>query len=290
MESAVKVSSDRPDLYTQLGTSYIRAGNEEKALVAYRKALELDPEPLWFNNIAYALAEADKQLPLALQYAERAVREEEEASSKVELSDLKDKDLGYTSSLAEDWDTLGWVYFRLGNQDKAEKYLSSAWTVSQYPVIGDHLGQVYEQQHKKDQAVRMYRLSLAASGRPDAMKDTQARLDRLGGTTKTLRFDPNGGADLSKLRTIVLPRISSETSSAEFFLLFGAGSKVAEVKFVSGSEKLKSADKALSSAPFEMPLPDDAPTHLLRRGVLSCSSITGCVFVLYTPDMVRSVN
>ena len=52
-------------------------------------------------------------------------------------------------------------------------------------------------------------------------------------------------------------RIIPDTASAEFFLLFGPGSRVEELKFASGSEKLKAADKVLSSATFEIRFPDD---------------------------------
>ena len=130
LESAIKLDPNRADLYVQLGTTYVRAENEEKALAAYKKALEMEPQPVWFNNAGYELADANKQLPLALQYAEKAVREEEQASSKVKLSDLKNEDLGYTPSLAAYWDTLGWVYFRIGNLQQAEKYLNAAWALS----------------------------------------------------------------------------------------------------------------------------------------------------------------
>jgi hypothetical protein len=36
--------------------------------------------------------------------------------------------------------------------------------------------------------------------------------------------------------------------------------------------------------------PDHAQTRLLRRGMVVCSSITGCELVLLTPDSVKSVN
>jgi tetratricopeptide (TPR) repeat protein len=288
LESAIKLDPNRADLYVQLGTTYVRAENEEKALAAYKKALEMEPQPVWFNNAGYELADANKQLPLALQYAEKAVREEEQASSKVKLSDLKNEDLGYTHSLAAYWDTLGWVYFRIGNLQQAEKYLNAAWALSLGATEGDHLGKVYEQEHKKEQAVRIYHLALASSRAPDRMKETQARLEHLDAGTKTGGFD--GAEELSKLRTFKLPSITPETASAEFFLLLGQGSKVEDVRFVSGSEKLKSAGNVLSSIEFKMPFPDDGPTRLVRRGILSCSSITGCSFVLYTPNLVRSVN
>jgi tetratricopeptide (TPR) repeat protein len=290
VESAIKLSPDHARLYSQLGAIYMHGGKQDKAWVAFNRAVELDSSPLMLSNVSYEMADANENLPLSLEYAQKAVRAEEEATAQIKLEELTEKDLGSVSSLAAYWDTLGWVYFRLGNLDKAEKYLNSAWTISQNALNGDHLGQVYEQQHKKDQAVRMYRLALIASPKLGTMKDTETRLERLGGSVKLGRLGNSGREELGKLRTVTLSRITSEPASGEFFLLFGAGSKVQEVKFVSGSEKLKSADKALSAAAYDMPLPDDSPTRLVRRGALSCSSISGCVFVFYTPDLVRSVN
>jgi len=289
LESAIKLGPDRASLYAQLGTDYIRADNEDKAMVAYKKALELDPTPSMFNDVGYTLADADKQLPLSFDYAQKAVKGEEEASAKVTLTDLKNDDLRYTPSLAAYWDTLGWVYFRMAKYEQAAKYLSAAWQVSQDPTVGDHLGQAYEQLHRNQDAIHMYRLAVAASHSLDEMNEVAARLGHLGGTTKS-GFGPNGVEELSQLRTIKLEGLKSDTGSAEFFVLLGPGSNVEDVKFISGSEKLKSADKHLRAAAFNVLFPDDGPTKLLRRGILSCSSITGCTFVLYTPDMVRSVN
>ena len=289
-ESAIKLTSDRTYLYRLLGTAYLREGDEEKALTAYKKALELDASPLMFNDIGYELADANKQLPLALQYAEKAVHEEEEASAKLKMSDLKNEDLQSTSFLAAAWDTLGWVYFRLAAYDKAESYLQAAWVLSQGPVEGDHLGQVYELEHKKEQAIHMYQLALAASRRPEQMKETEQRLEHLGGTTNPGGVRAAGAEELSKMRTVHVEPVTSEPANAEFLIIFGSGSKTEEVKFVSGSEKLRGADKALSAAAFHLPLPDDGPTKLLRRGILSCSPTSGCTFVLYPPDLVRSVN
>jgi len=290
IEAAVKLAPDRAGLRFQLGLAYMQADNEQNSVGAFRKAIELDSSAVMLNDIAYAMADDNQNLPLSLEYAQKAVRAEEESTAQIKLSDLTQKDLATVDGLTAFWDTLGWVYFRMGSLDQAEKNLSAAWTISQRALIGDHLGQVYERQGKKEQAIRMYRLALAASHRWDAMKKTLERLDKLGGNAKLPRLGDTGRDELIKLRTVTLPNITSEAVSAEFFLLFGAGSKVQEVKFVSGSEKLKSADKALSAAVFEMPLPDDSPTRVVRRGVLSCSSISGCAFVLYTPDLVRSVN
>jgi len=290
LESAVKLAPKEASIYLQLGYAYIGAGEEEKGLATYKKSLELNPTPDQYNSVGYYLAEANKELPLALEYAEKAVHDEEESSSKLDLSDLKREDLAFTNNLTAHWDTLGWVYFRMGNLEQAEKYMYPAWQSSQYPVMADHLGQIYEQQHKKQEALRMYRLALAASPAGQESEETKTRLEHLGGTTKSGRFGENGAEELSSLRSFELAKITSETASAEFFILFGTHGKVDDVKFVSGSEKLKTAEKVLKSTNFKISVPDDGPEKLLRRGVLTCSALTGCQFVLYTPDLVKSVN
>lgn len=288
-ESAVKLTPDDALLELALGNAHLRAGDETKALTAYEKTLELRSDPEMYNDIGYQLADSNKQLPLALEYAGKGVREEEEASAKMTLSDLKLDDLRHTTSLGAYWDTLGWVYFRMGNYEKAEKYLKAAWMVSQDWSEGGHLGQLYERQNKRDAAVHMYRLALAAAKQADDTKDTQDRLDHLEEEAKPA---PAMGAkgELSDTRTFFVERVTKETSNADFFLLIGPGSKVEDVKFVSGSDKLKSADKALRAIAFKFPFPDDGPSRLVRRGILSCYPLTGCRFVLYNVDDVHSVN
>jgi len=288
-ESALKLNPNRAGLEAQLGMSYLNSGDEDKAVAAYKKTVEMDPQPLWFNNIAYALAVANKQIPMALQYAERAVKDEEDISAKIKLAELKKEDLGYTLSLPAYWDTLGWVLFRLGNYDVAEKYLNAAWTVLQDPTAADHLGQVYEAQHQKEKAAGMYRLALEASHSPNGMKETKGRLASLG-SVRSNGVGVSGAEDLSRMRTFKLQRITSETVSAEFFILIERGSRVVDVKRVSGSEKLDVAEKALRSVSFDASFPDGGPGLLLRRGILSCYPVTGCSLVLYNPFDVHSVD
>jgi tetratricopeptide (TPR) repeat protein len=304
LEAAVSLNPQLPSLNLQLGSAYLRAGNDAKALVSFNKGIEFDARPAVLNNVAYELAEANKQLPLALQYAQKAVSDVERASQDIDLSQLKTEDLGYTSSFVAFWDTLGWVYFRIGNLPEAEKYLNSAWTLSQGGVEADHLGQVYEREGKKQAAVRMYQLALFLfnpfSIQPAtrfAAQETRKRLDRLQPGTSatdhsvfTLVTDQVNG-----LRTIKLPRIVPATATAEFFLVFTQDPKtssldVADAKFISGSEELKSAGKALLSAPFTFPFPDDGHPNILRRGILSCYVHTGCSFTLINPGDVHSID
>jgi len=252
-ESAAQAKSDSSDIFASLGSAYLHMGDEQKALTAYNRALEIDSEPGMFNNLAYELADENKQLPLALEWADKAVRGQEEASAKIDLEKLELKDLGQANRLAADWDTLGWVYFRMGKFAESEKYLKASWMLSLGATQKDHLEQVYEEQHKK------------------------------------FSEDENG------IRTVRLPKLVDREANAEYFVLFSrnpktSAAKVEAVKFIKGSDKLKSADKVLANANFEVMFPDDGPTRLLRRGILGCYQYTGCSFVLLMPNTVHSLN
>jgi hypothetical protein len=87
------------------------------------------------------------------------------------------------------------------------------------------------------------------------------------------------------MRTIALPKMDipgGGYKSAEFVISFINRSKVEEVRFLSGAEELRSATAKVAAGKFNVPFPDDAPTRILRRGVLSCSQLMkGCTFVLY---------
>jgi len=295
LESAIKLNPERAGLHALLGGAYLHGGEEDKAIAAYQKALELDSQPVMFNYIGYELADANKNLSMALEYAEKAVRQEEEASQNVKLSALQIEDLDHTSSIAAFWDTLGWVHFRKGDLDQAEKYLNAAWTLWQNGLVGDHLGQVYERQKKKGAAIHTYRLALAASSGSPRDKvfvdEVHKRLEGLGANSwKPLYGTYPGGDELSRMRTIKLPRLIPGTVSGEVFLLLGPRSKVQDVKFIRGSDELKSAIRALSSTSINQPFPDDGPTHLVRRGILGCYSATGCSLVLLPLELVRSVD
>ena len=233
---------------------------------------------MMLNNVAYSMAEQNIDLDKAKEYGERAVHEEEEASAKTQLSEVQTSDLDHPRRLAMFWDTLGWTYFRSNNLASAEAYLKAAWTLSQSPVSGRHLGRVYEQQKKKEAALHAYQLAYLASPSlpPSArtpLKRDASELDqdvrRLGGKPEAL----TSMEDLNHMRTIRLPRIVSGTASAEFFVLLSPGGKV-EAKFISGNDSLKSSQKTLESTNFNLKFPDDRPTLVLRRGIVGCYQYT----------------
>ncbi len=283
LESAVKLNPRSAPLQYHLGQSYLRVNEPEKAAKAFEVALQLESTPALLNNVAYELADRGVQLPQALDYAQRAVRGNEEETAKIQADKVEDADLGRMRSLAAAWDTLGWAHFRLGNLPEAEKYLTAAWNLSQDAPIADHLGQLYEKQGKKTEAAKAYAWEIAA-GNELELKEVQERLRKmLGGEARADSAVIRARSELSWMRTVKLPRVKPGKASAEFYVVLTV-SGVEGVKFISGSEELRGATEALTSAKHGALFPDDGPTKILRRGILYCTETSSqCDFVHVPP-------
>ncbi|HEX6805073.1 MAG TPA: DUF3857 domain-containing protein [Terriglobales bacterium] len=290
LEKAVSLKPDDAALQISLGDCYLNLGQDDKALAAFDKATQLSATSDVWNNIAYQLSLKGAHLDRAQQYAESAVTAVANSLRNVSLDQLSDRDLLMISELDANWDTLGWVYFARGNFAKAEKYVNAAWTLGGHGEVGDHLGQIYQKLGRKDDAIRTYAMSLSGI-RP--INDTRTRLAGLvGGDGKVDPVIAQHKSDFQAMRTIQLGKISQVNGSADFFVVISAVSGHARIegaKFVSGEEKLKPLTENLRSAKIDFAFPDDVPTKILRRGVLSCSS-GDCQFIMALPEDVHSVD
>ncbi len=286
LEAAAKLNPQEPRIQSQLGSVYLASGDDAKALAAFQAALLQDADAPKYNDIAYAMAEAGKLLPTALEYARKAVHDEEEASLKLKLPELQVEDLRHPVRLAAFWDTLGWVYFRQGNFGEAEKFLKASWSLSQHAEVADHLRQVYEKQHNTQAATKMQSFVVPA---PPSSAATAAKLNA---RAASLNFN---NPELAKLRISRMDRFAKGTSSAEVFLLLAWDPtalefKVVDWKAIPGADKLQPSKQAMNSIHFKFSSPDGAPTHIVRRGILGCYEYTGCSIALFEPDQVRPVN
>jgi len=304
-EAAVKTNgSNRPDLQASLASVYLLAGEREKAGAAFGKLADIDPEGKTFNDAAYQMAEADLNLPVALDYAKKAVHAVEEQSQKITLPDLKIEDIGQIQKLAAYWDTLGWVNERMSKLEEATEYLRAAWKLSQDGVVAGHLCQAYERMHKTLSAIQMCRIALyrmpmsgqlALSQYKTEIDEVQKRLDHLtSGATKSTSTGDASNIAIHE-RTFKLARFLPGTESAEFFVLLASDwksktFKVEDVKFINGSEKMKVQGKQLRNIDFNFPTPENIPTRFVRRGILGCYQYSGCSFVLLEPQSVHSLN
>lgn len=121
-----------------LGTMHDRMGNSQQTVASMSKVLELDKEHVQaMNYLAYTYAELDKNLDEASELAHRALK-------------LQPND-GYIL------DTVGWVYFKKGQTERAIKYLEAAFRAkSDEAIIAEHLGDAYLRHQMWQKAQKMY--------------------------------------------------------------------------------------------------------------------------------------
>src|SRR4029077_8248962 len=160
-------------------------------------------------------------------------------SSQTIATDLENISMSDTRRMCEIaayWDTLGWIKFQAGDLAEAEKIIGSAWGLCEYTAIGDHLGQIYEKQGRKEDAIRQYELTLSKGG---PMPETSPRLTAL--------VPP--GTDVDAAVVAAKEKRASEAGirfknsrdadgNGELWLVFSPGPTVNGSKFISGSDEL----------------------------------------------------
>ncbi|HUI84720.1 MAG TPA: tetratricopeptide repeat protein, partial [Candidatus Binatia bacterium] len=285
LEKAVDLLPKNPVMQIELGQAYIGNNQTEKGMAAFEKAINLSPSPLVWNNIAYSLSEQNVQLDRAGQYADTAINAIETQLRDVNLDSLRIQDLGTTQLLFAVWDTRGWIDFKRGNADGAERYIVPAWLAGGTGDEAEHLGEIAEKQGKREAAIRYYLLSLAAE---NPSLDARARLNALG-VKDVDRKAAEVRPQLQRDRTVALNR--NDRGTAEFYLLVGPG-KVEQVKFIKGDDNLKSLADSLQKTDVGMKFPPEAHAHVVRRAVVSCGSGAPgpCRLELLPTSRVRSLE
>ena len=285
-EAAAKANPSDAFAQLRLGMVRLRSNNTDQGMEVMHKALQIDPGAEMLNDVAYEMAEANTNLAEALVYSQRSIKETEERSRKVDFQNIQKADLQLPLALTAYWDTLGWIYFKMGDLARAESYLVPAWQLRQEGLVGDHLGQVYEKQKKLSAALHMYNLALEANPR---LEETPSRIRNLANVPLPANR-VNTREELNLMRTVQLPAITRTDASADFDVLLVPSGKIEEASFVRGSDILRSAGKNLENAKVEEPFPQTSTAHLIRRGILSCSSYTGCSFVFYPLSVAAGAN
>jgi tetratricopeptide (TPR) repeat protein len=158
----------QPPVTYDLAEAHLHLGEHEEGMKLLQQMLDADPHGETLNSVAWALAETKYKLPDALKYAQQSVQEAEKQSS-TEPGSLR----FMMSNLSARWDTLGWVYFQMGDLDAAERYLAAAWKIWPSGVVGGHLGDVYKKKatlHERSIPTRLrWRLSIQTISVPYAI-------------------------------------------------------------------------------------------------------------------------
>jgi hypothetical protein len=171
-------------------------------------------------------------------------------------------------------------------------------------MVAGHLCHLYKRAHKIDQAIEMcrlaiYRMPMSAGLELGQYKTetaaAQENLDHLTHEAGKSKVTGDASDEVVRERTFKLARFLPGTESAEFFVLLasdgkGPAFKVEEVKFISGSDKMKAQGKQLKALNFNTPAPSNVSTRVVRRGILGCYEYSGCSFVVLDQASVHSLN
>lgn len=286
MEKSAKLLPRNAELQASLGQVYLEVKQNDKAMAAFEKAVELGANSTVWNNVAYELANHNLQLDRAQQYAESAVSEISTQLRNVDVERLRIDDYRRVNALSSYWDTLGWVYFRRGDVDQAKRFIESAWLLGPNGEVAYHLGEILEKQGQKDKAIEMY---AAAAGVKRSYQPAREKLQTIISDKKKLDDEITQMA--KKYNTspkLPLGALSKDDGQADFAFVFAPG-KVEGVKFLGGSEKLKTLNEKLATLKYPVEFPDGRPTKLVRRGTVSCKS-DECTLTLQAADEVISAE
>jgi len=157
LERARQINPREVDAIAQLALVYDGMKRYEESDALYEEALRLDPSnTLVLNNFAYSLAERNVQLERALTMSRKAVETDPANASYL--------------------DTIGWIYFQLGNHKEAERYVKEAIGKGEVnAVVYEHLGDIYFAMNQKDLAIEQWNLALKLDVGNTVLRDKIAR-------------------------------------------------------------------------------------------------------------------
>lgn len=136
IQAGLKANQDSEELHMLLASAYSIQGQTDNAITAYEGALRLNPRNVLVANNLAALLVDYKGDPRSLQKAFALSRDfEKEAPHPLFL------------------DTLGWVRFKMGQQEEALRIMKDAVAKSpEFPTLNYHLGMAYYQSGKTAEA------------------------------------------------------------------------------------------------------------------------------------------
>jgi tetratricopeptide (TPR) repeat protein len=157
LEKARLINPKDINAITQLALVYDGMKKYEECDRLYEEGLRLDPtNATILNNYGYSFADRNIQIDRALEMATKAVAAQPDNTSFL--------------------DTIGWVYFRLGDYKQAEMYIKKAIDKGEVsPVVHEHLGDVYYKMNDVERAVEQWKIALKMDEENVSLKEKITR-------------------------------------------------------------------------------------------------------------------
>ena len=144
---------DEPAVQFSHAAALERSGAWNGAVTQFRKLLSKHPDnPAALNYLGYMFADKGVHLEEARDMLIKAVQSEPSSGAFQ--------------------DSLGWVYFRLGELDRAEKYLTEAVRLEPFDAtVQEHIGDLLRVRGDLTKAAAAYRLALANKPEEEGQKE-----------------------------------------------------------------------------------------------------------------------
>lgn len=155
----LSIDKNSSKLYFRLGVAYDKKGDRIACIKEMKNVIRIDPEDAnALNYLGYTYADLGMNLEEAEDLIGRALK-------------FKPDD-GYIT------DSLGWVYFKKGNYEKAVATLEKAVTlIPDDPLLLEHLGDAFSMTQNKDKAIEYYKKSLKLKKKDT--KDLEIKIEQL---------------------------------------------------------------------------------------------------------------
>jgi tetratricopeptide (TPR) repeat protein len=156
LKEASTLPARRPlktNIFGSLADTYAGLEKWDSAFEYYQKAIELDTQnPVIYNNYAYYLSQQEQLLPKAEELALRA--------------------LEFSPNNTSFLDTVGWIYYKQGQLQKAQKYIQQAVNSADPSAdILEHMGDVLLKLDKPNEAKKWWQKALEKDSAKTHLKD-----------------------------------------------------------------------------------------------------------------------
>ena len=159
LSQGLKKLPNSPEILYDHALAADKVGKFEILEQNLQKLIQLKPDHAHaYNALGYSLAERDERLPEALKLIKRAV----------ELSP------GDPFIM----DSLGWIYYRMGNIQDGLNYLNQAYAARPDPEIAAHLGEILWVQGAESDAKKIWQSALKDYPENEVLLETMERLMR----------------------------------------------------------------------------------------------------------------
>lgn len=158
LERSLAAQPNQTELLYEMALLAEKIGRMDVLEANLRKVIQLKPEHAHaYNALGYSFAERNERLPEARQLIVKALQ------------------------LAPDdpfiIDSMGWVLFRMGDNDGALRQLQRAFSIRSDPEIAAHLGEVLWMLGRRDEAKKTWRDAAKAHPGNEALAEVIKRLD-----------------------------------------------------------------------------------------------------------------